>query len=128
MIFTTLSLNVCLALRGAGTEFEGAVIALFHLLATRADKVRGLREAFYRQNLPNLMNLMATILVFAIVIYFQVYLNQLLSIFLIISSYVCIDLLTLLRKHILRKMGIKWVFTKIVCLFTSIMSVMLRKF
>lgn len=57
---------------GRGTEFEGAVIALFHLLATRTDKIKGLREAFYRQNLPNLMNLMATILVFAIVIYFQV--------------------------------------------------------
>lgn len=56
---------------GRGTEFEGAVIALFHLLATRQDKVRGLREAFYRQNLPNLMNLLATVLVFAIVIYFQ---------------------------------------------------------
>merc|ERR1712142_1133546 len=56
---------------GKGTEFEGAVVALFHLLATRADKVRGLREAFYRQNLPNLMNLLATVLVFAIVIYFQ---------------------------------------------------------
>lgn len=55
-----------------GTEFEGAIIALFHLLATRQDKVRGLREAFYRQNLPNLMNLLATVLVFAIVIYFQV--------------------------------------------------------
>lgn len=57
---------------GRGTEFEGAIIALFHLLATRQDKVRALREAFYRQNLPNLMNLLATILVFAIVIYFQV--------------------------------------------------------
>lgn len=56
---------------GRGTEFEGAIIALFHLLATRQDKIRGLREAFYRQNLPNLMNLLATILVFAIVIYFQ---------------------------------------------------------
>ncbi|KAI6206168.1 hypothetical protein M3Y94_00876500 [Aphelenchoides besseyi] len=56
---------------GRGTEFEGAVIALFHLLATRSDKVRALREAFYRQNLPNLMNLLATILVFAVVIYFQ---------------------------------------------------------
>ena len=55
-----------------GTEFEGAIIALFHLLATRTDKVRGLREAFYRQNLPNLTNLIATIFVFAIVIYFQV--------------------------------------------------------
>ncbi|CAH3115515.1 unnamed protein product [Porites lobata] len=56
---------------GRGTEFEGAIIALFHLLATRTDKVRGLREAFYRQNLPNLTNLIATIFVFAIVIYFQ---------------------------------------------------------
>lgn len=56
---------------GRGTEFEGAVIALFHILATRADKVRGLREAFQRTNLPNLTNLSATILVFAVVIYFQ---------------------------------------------------------
>ena len=35
------------------------------------DKVRALREAFYRQNIPNLMNLVATVFVFAIVIYFQ---------------------------------------------------------
>lgn len=56
---------------GRGTEFEGAFIALFHLLATRQDKVRALREAFYRQNLPNLTNLLATILIFGIVIYFQ---------------------------------------------------------
>jgi len=56
---------------GRGTEFEGAVIALFHLLITRQDKVRALKEAFYRQNLPNLTNLMATALVFVIVIYFQ---------------------------------------------------------
>lgn len=65
------NLYLCFFL-GRGTEFEGAVIALFHLLATRQDKVRALREAFYRQNLPNLMNLLATVLVFAIVIYFQV--------------------------------------------------------
>uniref|UniRef100_A0A3Q0STB1 Protein transport protein SEC61 subunit alpha n=1 Tax=Amphilophus citrinellus TaxID=61819 RepID=A0A3Q0STB1_AMPCI len=56
---------------GRGTEFEGAIIALFHLLATRTDKVRALREAFYRQNLPNLMNLIATVFVFSVVIYFQ---------------------------------------------------------
>lgn len=66
---TNLSFTVLLR---AGTEFEGAVIALFHLLATRTDKVRALREAFYRQNLPNLMNLIATVFVFAVVIYFQV--------------------------------------------------------
>ena len=57
---------------GRGTEFEGAVIAFFHLLATRSNKVRGLREAFYRKDLPNLVNLMATIVVFVIIIYFQV--------------------------------------------------------
>ncbi|KAJ0080734.1 hypothetical protein Patl1_10441 [Pistacia atlantica] len=56
---------------GRGAEFEGAVIALFHLLITRSDKVRALREAFYRQNLPNVTNLLATVLIFLIVIYFQ---------------------------------------------------------
>jgi len=56
---------------GRGTEFEGAIIALFHLLVTRQDKVRALKEAFYRQNLPNLTNLLATVLIFAVVIYFQ---------------------------------------------------------
>jgi len=56
---------------GRGTEFEGAIIALFHLLITRNDKVKALREALYRQNLPNLTNLLATVLIFVIVIYFQ---------------------------------------------------------
>jgi len=56
---------------GRGTEFEGAVIALFHLMITRNNKVAALKEAFYRQNLPNITNLMATVLVFCIVIYFQ---------------------------------------------------------
>lgn len=94
----------------AGSEFEGAIIALFHLLLTRTDKVssassnpsvdllfhvaihdtfrcgpvwelrerccapqvRALKEAFYRQNLPNVINLIATIVIFLVVIYFQV--------------------------------------------------------
>merc|ERR1712166_1655778 len=56
---------------GRGTEFEGAIIALFHLLVTRQDKVRALKEAFYRSNLPNCTNLLATVLVFVVVIYFQ---------------------------------------------------------
>merc|ERR1719359_1543090 len=56
---------------GKGTEFEGAVIALFHLLVSRTDKVLALKEAFYRQSAPNLTNLFATMLVFFIVIYFQ---------------------------------------------------------
>lgn len=56
---------------GRGTEFEGAIIALFHLLITRNNKLQALREAFTRSNLPNLTNLMATILIFVVVIYFQ---------------------------------------------------------
>ena len=54
-----------------GAEFEGAVIALFHLLLTRGDKVKALKEAFYRPNLPNITNLLATVAVFLVVIYFQ---------------------------------------------------------
>jgi len=56
---------------GRGTEFEGALIALVHLLVTKSDKVRALKEAFYRQNLPNITNLLATVLVFIVVIYLQ---------------------------------------------------------
>lgn len=57
---------------GKGTEFEGAVVALFHLLFTRSSKIVALKEAFYRSNAPNITNLLATIFVFLIVIYFQV--------------------------------------------------------
>lgn len=56
---------------GRGSEFEGAIVALFHLLITRPDKIRALKEAFYRQNLPNITNLLSTVLVFMVVIYFQ---------------------------------------------------------
>lgn len=56
---------------GRGPEFEGAFIALFHLLFTWNDKTRALKEAFYRDRLPNVMNLLATAVVFAAVIYLQ---------------------------------------------------------
>ncbi len=56
---------------GKGMEFEGALIALFHMLMTRPNKVTALREAFYRTHAPNVMNLLATVLVFLVVIYFQ---------------------------------------------------------
>jgi len=56
---------------GKGPEFEGAVIALFHLLISRSDKITALKEAFYRQTAPNITSLFATILVFFFVIYFQ---------------------------------------------------------
>lgn len=56
---------------GKGTEFEGAVIALFHLIISKSDKVGALKEAFYRQHAPNITSLFATVLVFFVVIYFQ---------------------------------------------------------
>jgi len=56
---------------GQKTEFEGAVIALFHLLISRSDKMTALKEAFYRATAPNITSLLATILVFFVVIYFQ---------------------------------------------------------
>ncbi|KAK0551973.1 translocon subunit [Tilletia horrida] len=56
---------------GRGPEFEGALVALFHLLFTWNDKGRALKEAFYRDRLPNVMNLIATLVVFLVVIYLQ---------------------------------------------------------
>ncbi|CUM45761.1 Protein transport protein SEC61 subunit alpha [Debaryomyces fabryi] len=56
---------------GKGTEFEGAVVALFHLLGSRKDKKRALLEAFYRSHLPNMFQLIATIFVFLLVVYLQ---------------------------------------------------------
>lgn len=56
---------------GRGKEFEGALIALVHMLLTKNDKVKALHSAFFRTHLPNVSNLVATALVFGVVIYFQ---------------------------------------------------------
>ncbi|CAG8723107.1 11924_t:CDS:2, partial [Acaulospora colombiana] len=56
---------------GRGPEFEGAFISLFYSLITYSNKTRALKESFYRTNLPNVMNLLATVAVFAVVIYLQ---------------------------------------------------------
>lgn len=56
---------------GRGTEFTGAILAFFHLILTRSDKFRALREAFFRTYAPNLTNLLSTVAIFAVVIYFQ---------------------------------------------------------
>jgi len=56
---------------GKGTEFEGAIVAFFHLLISKPDKMLALKEAFYRQTAPNVTNLLATLFVFFVVIYFQ---------------------------------------------------------
>lgn len=56
---------------GKGTEFEGAIVAFFHLILTRKDKLRAIKESLYRSNLPNLMNLFTTVALFIIIIYLQ---------------------------------------------------------
>lgn len=65
------SFSPCTMNMGKGAEFEGAIIALFHYLIARSDKVLALKEAFYRQHATNITSLFATILVFFVVIYFQ---------------------------------------------------------
>ncbi|KIW04711.1 protein transporter SEC61 subunit alpha [Verruconis gallopava] len=56
---------------GRGPEFEGAILALVHLLITWPNKPLALREAFFRSNLPNISNLLSTLVIFAAVIYLQ---------------------------------------------------------
>jgi len=55
----------------SGPQYEGAVVALFYLLVTRSDKIPALKEAFYRTEGANITNLLATIIVFCVIIYFQ---------------------------------------------------------
>ncbi|KAI7865573.1 SecY subunit domain-containing protein [Spinellus fusiger] len=54
-----------------GDEFEGALISLVYLMTVRKDKSRALKEAFYRAHLPNVMGLLSTGFIFALVIYLQ---------------------------------------------------------
>ncbi|OQR95792.1 transporter Sec61 subunit alpha [Thraustotheca clavata] len=56
---------------GRGTEFHGALIAFFHVLFSRSNKLSALKEAFYRQNLPNVTNVLSTVLMFIVITYFQ---------------------------------------------------------
>lgn len=56
---------------GRGAQFDGAVVETFHLLGTQKDKKRALLEAFYRPNAPNMFQLIATIVVFFVVVFLQ---------------------------------------------------------
>ena len=56
---------------GRGIEFEGSVIAFFHLLIVRTNKLSALYEILFRQNLPNLFTFLATVSLFIFVIYLQ---------------------------------------------------------
>lgn len=57
--------------RAYGTEYEGAIPAAIHMIITRGDKLEAVQQAFFRQGLPNLMNVIATVIVFCTVVYLQ---------------------------------------------------------
>lgn len=52
-------------------EYEGAIIATIHMLLTKPNKISALQKAFYRTSSANLLNIITTVIVFFIVIYFQ---------------------------------------------------------
>jgi protein transport protein SEC61 subunit alpha len=53
------------------TEYEGAIISTIHQLLTKPNKVAALQHSFYRATGANLFNLITTVIVFLVVIYFQ---------------------------------------------------------
>lgn len=53
-------------------EFEGCIIAFFHNLIFKSNRLDGLYSALFRTYAPNLANLVATILVGLLVNFFQV--------------------------------------------------------
>ena len=56
---------------GSETEFEGAVIAFFHFLISRSNKLEAISKSLFRRSAPNLLNLAATAGVVLLVIFFQ---------------------------------------------------------
>ena len=59
-------------MRETGTQFEGAFVSLVASLFGEKDKLRALKNAFYRTNAPNISSILATLVVFLLVIYLQV--------------------------------------------------------
>jgi len=53
-----------------GREYEGAIVNLMFSLV-QSHSLRSLKHAFFRTSLPNVSNLLATLVVFTVVIYFQ---------------------------------------------------------
>jgi len=56
---------------GRTTEFEGILVAILHKLFTSRNKTSALMDLLVRTNAPNIGNLLATIFIFLMVIYFQ---------------------------------------------------------
>lgn len=52
-------------------QYEGAFVELFYGILFRNNKLGAIQDAFFRDSLPNISNVLGTVLVFLIVIYFQ---------------------------------------------------------
>lgn len=55
----------------SGIEFEGALVNFIHQMVVKNNKLVALQHAMYRSNFANMNNLLATIFIFFVVIYFQ---------------------------------------------------------
>ena len=71
ILWSTLSFMSVQAQDGS-KEFEGCIIALFHNVIFKSNRLDGLYSAIFRQYAPNVANLVATLLVGLLVNYFQV--------------------------------------------------------
>lgn len=69
IFWKVLSFSTIATIRG--NEYEGALTSFFHLIMSRKDKARALRDAFYRTDLTNCMSLFATLATFGVVVYLQ---------------------------------------------------------
>ena len=56
---------------GFGEQYEGSIIELFYGLIFRSNRLGAVQNAFFRNELSNISSVLATVLVFMIVIYFQ---------------------------------------------------------
>lgn len=57
--------------RDKGKEYEGAFIALLYMLLTRKNKIMAIVDAFTRSDLPNLFNVISSIVILALTVFLQ---------------------------------------------------------
>jgi protein transport protein SEC61 subunit alpha len=69
VFWNTLSFASVSTIRG--DEKQGALISLFNLLSSRSDKARAIKDAFYRADVANMLNVLATVVIFGLVVYVQ---------------------------------------------------------
>lgn len=54
-----------------GIEFEGAIVNMIHMFIVKDNKLYALHQSFYRGNSANMHNVLATVFMFFVIIYFQ---------------------------------------------------------